>query len=361
MSGNGRKVFASSKVGNHHERVEAYLRGERIYPITMELDLTQCCTRACPQCPYSAPRRAGLTVSIPFLERLFAVLCPHTPGLILSGGEATIVPHFPETVALARANGFQEIAVISNGTCLHAPRVQEALLEHVTSVRISLNDWQERDSTAFVEVLKQIEKLRERVAREGSRLEIGAAMLTRTEIIPRLKSVALQALGAGVDWLYFHPFCVDWEEPRPRQADQAGVLEAIAELRSVAPDPSKIQTPYERYASEPLHFKKLHGAHFLIQVGADGVNYAGPECKYREGYALLDLNRYLKEDFLWHPQRIERLEAMNSETYESIGTRHRPPMFSHYIEQLIRHRAEAVEGDLERPVNREAFLYPEII
>jgi hypothetical protein len=359
MAGNGRKVFASSKVNNHPERVEAYLRGERIHPVTMEVDLTQRCTRACPECPYSAPRRAGLTLQLPFLKRLFSVLCPHTPGLLLSGGEATSVAHFPETVALARTSGFREIAVITNGTRMHVPRVQEALLEHVTSVRVSLYDWQEGDSDSFLEILKRIEHLRNRVEREGSHLEIAAAMLTRTQMVPRLESVALQALRAGVHWLYFHPYCTDWEKERPRQADQTGVLQAIEALRASAPDASKIQTPYERYSSEPLFFSKLHGAHFLIQVGADGVNYAGPECKYREAYALLDLNEYLKDDFLWHPQRIGRLNAMNSDTYLPIGTKHRPPMFSHYIEQTIRQRAGG--GGEKPPADTEGFLYPEII
>lgn len=359
MARDDRRVFASSKVSHHPDRIEAYLRGERVYPVTMEIDLTQRCTRACPECPYSTPRQAGLTLQLPFLKRLFAVLCPHTPGLLISGGEATVVKHFPETVALARASGFKEIAVISNGTRLHVPSVQDALLEHVTSIRVSLYDWQEGNAASFLKTLRSVESLRARVEREGSRLEIGAAMLTSTEVVPRLRPVAMQALGAGVDWLYFHPHCTDWERDRPRQTDQTGVLQAIAELRATLRDASKIQTPYERYSSEPLTFGKLHGGHFLIQVGADGVNYAGPECKYRKPYALLNLNEHLGEDFLWHPERIRRLEAMNSSNYLPIGTRHRPAIFSHFIEQTMRLRTA---GSATRSLGAgEVFRYPEII
>ena len=154
------KIFAPSKVAIHRERIEAYLRGENIYPVTIELDLTQRCTRACPACPYSAARSAGLTLELPFLDRLFSILGKNTPGLVLSGGEPTSVPHFPETVALAKEKGFREVAVISNGSMLHLPEVQAALLEHVTSIRVSLYDWQEGDSAYFVETLTKIRNLR---------------------------------------------------------------------------------------------------------------------------------------------------------------------------------------------------------
>jgi hypothetical protein len=327
-------VFAPSKVDVEHEKIEAYFRGERIYPTTIELDLSQICSRACPGCPYAASRKAGLTLQLPFLDRLFSILGPHTPGIVLSGGEPTIVPHFGETVALARKRGFREIAVISNGGDIHVPAVQDALLEHVTSIRISMYDWQDGISASFTDTLKKIEALRNRIEKEGSRLEVGASMLTRSGLNHRYEPVGLRALQSGIDWLYFHPYCVDWDTPCPVQDDQAGVLEAIENLKQKAPATACIQVPFERYHSKPLFFEKLHGAHFLIQVGADGVNYLGPECKYEEDAELLDLNQYLEDDFLWHPKRLQRLNEVNSDNYRFIGTKHRPPMFSDYIQRL---------------------------
>lgn len=359
MTKNNSKIFAPSKVGLHYDRLDAYLKGERIYPVTMEMDLSQRCTRSCSECPYSIKRRPGLTLQLPFIEKLFGILGPHTNGIVLSGGEPTYVPHFPETVALAKAKGFREIAVISNGTRLHLPEVQDALLEYVTSIRVSMYDWQVGESGSFLRTLKKIEFLRNRAEKEGSKLEIGAAMLTRKEWNHRLKPVGLRVLKSGVDWLYFHPYCIHWDIDRPVQADQSGVLEAIEDFIKSAPSGSNIQVPYERYSKEPLFFKTLHGSYFLIQVGADGINYAGPECKYDEEYALLDLNKYLEDDFLWHPQRIGRLKKINSANYSTIGTRHRPPVFSDYIEKII--AARAVKKECEPSVEKDLFLYPDII
>jgi hypothetical protein len=343
-----------------HSKIEAYLNGERIYPTTIELDLTQLCTRCCSGCPYGVSRQGGLTLQLPFLDRLFGILGPHTSGIVLSGGESTIVPHFPQTVAMARKKGFKEIAIISNGGNTHLPEVQDALLEHATSIRISLYDWQEDDSEYFLTTLRKIGALRDRIDKEGSKLEIGASILTRTEWNHRYQAVALQALESGIDWLYFHPYCVDWDKRCPVQADQRGVLEAIEELKEAAPDDANIQVPYARYDKEPLYFEKLHGSHFLIQVGANGVNYAGPECKYEEDFALLDLNEYMEDDFLWHRQRTERLNAIRSDDYRFIGTKHRPPMFSDYIQRIIDLRRDGKDVNiLHEPSDH--FSYPGII
>jgi hypothetical protein len=360
MKDNQSKIFSPSKVNGNHQKIEAYLRGEKIFPTTIEMDLTQLCTRSCSGCPYSASRKPGLTLQLPFLDRLLSILGPHTPGLVLTGGESTIVPHFPETVALARKKGFKEIAVISNGANIHRPDVQDALLEHVTSIRISLYDWQENDSESFRYTLRKIEELRNRIEQQQSKLEIGASLLTRTEWNNRYAPVGVQALNAGIDWLYFHPYCVDWDKEYPAQADQTGVFDAIEKLKEIAPQDANIQIPFERYSEKPLYFEKLHGSHFLIQVGADGINYAGPECKYEKDAELLNLNDYLEDDFLWHPQRLKRLSEINSDNYRFISTRHRPPMFSDYIEKLSQLRDGNSKGE-GRQESFDRFAYPSII
>ena len=335
MSNEKKKVFSPSKVMFNRERVEAYARGESVFPVTMEIDLTQKCTRNCPQCPYGAVRSPGLTLSFSFLERLFGILGPQTSGLVLSGGEPTSAPDFPKIIALARRTGFKEIGVITNGSLLHKPEIQDALMEHATSVRISLYDWQEGETPYFRQELQNLENLRKRIDIEGSSLEIAASMLTRSRWIERIEPVGRAALSTGIHWLYFHPFCVKWDTPYPIQAKQDGVVEAVEAFKERYGKNGEIQFPYERYERYPLEFEMLHASHFLIQVGADGVNYAGPECKYEKDYALLDLNVYLKDDFLRHPDRLAKIEKIRSENYRPIGTRHRPPIFSTFIQSFI--------------------------
>jgi hypothetical protein len=239
---------------------------------------------------------------------------------------------------MARKKGFKQIVIVSNGANIHRPEVRAALLEYATSIRISLYDWQENDSESFRNTLKKIEDLRNSIEKAGSKLEIGASMLTYQELNHRYGSVGLQALNAGINWLYFHPYCIDYDTGYPTQANQAGVLEAIEKLKQIAPKNANIQVPVERYSEESLYFEKLHGAYFLTEVGADGIIYAAPECKYDKDAEILNLHSYLKDDFLWHPQTFKRLNETNSDNYRFIGTKHRTPIFSDFIQKAIQLR-----------------------
>jgi len=338
MTDHESKVFTPSKVTVEHQKLEDYLNGEKIFPTTVEVDLTQMCNRSCSGCPNRQSRRQGHTLQFSFLDRLFSILGPNTPGIILSGGEPSIFPFFAETVSMARKKGFKQIVVVSNGANIHHPEIQAALLEHVTSIRISMYDWQEDDSESFRNTLKKIEGLRNSIDKEGSKLEIGASILTRQEWNYRYLPVGLQALNAGINWLYFHPYCIDFDTGYPTQADQKGVLEAIEKLKEIVPQNANIQVPVERYSKKPLYFDKFHGAYFLMEVGADGILYAGPECKYDKDAEILNLHSYLKDDFLWHTQTLKRLNETNSDNYRFIGTKHRTPIFSDFIQKVIQLR-----------------------
>ena len=117
-----------------------------------------------------------------------------------------------------------------------------------------------------------------------------------------------------------------------------------------------IQFPQARYEISQLQFSRLHGAHFLLQVGADGIVYAGPECKYDKDYALLDLKENLDDDFLDKSERRSKINAINSSNYKYIATRHRPPMFSDYLEQT------KPDPSISRPEkSSEQFLHPSLI
>ncbi len=57
---------------------------------------------------------------------------------------------------------------------------------------------------------------------------------------------------------------------------------------------------------------------------------------------------------------MRRLHELNSDNYSYIGTRHRPPMFSDYIQKLIRKQKQGRNGaQTEDPA--VTFSYPSII
>lgn len=344
-------VAGPEKVAAEPAKLAAYLRAEPIFPTTLELDLTTACTRSCPECP-STTAPLQRTLDRATLDWLLGSLDGRAPGLLLTGGEPTMAPLFPEALALARRRGFREIAVVTNGGCLDEIEVLAALLAHASTIRLSLYDWAgEAGMAATAATLARIAALRERIDREGSALRIGVSALTSTARAGRLTELATAVHDAGAHWLYFHPLCRKWGQGAPELDDQDGVLETIAAIGASMNGGFAVGACPERYASGELRFSGYHAAHFLLVVGADGCNYLAPEVKYQAPHVIADLAAR-PADPLGDPARLERIRAVRSESYPAVGSRHRGILYSDWIER-------ALAAGVSEP--RRAFTFPYIL
>ena len=326
------RVAGPAKVAGEPGKLAAFLRGEPIFPTTLELDLTTACTRSCPECP-STTAPVQRTLDRETLDWLLGELAGRTPGLLLTGGEPTMAPLFADTLALARQRSFAEIAVVTNGGCLHEARVLDALLAHATTIRLSLYDWAgPTGMAATADTFRRIAALRERIDREGSGLRIGVSALTSSQRVPRLAALARAVRDAGAHWLYFHPLCSKWGQGAPELDDQGGVLEAIDSIAAALANGFLAGTCPERYAQGELLFSGYHAAHFLLVVGADGCNYLAPEVKYQDAHVIADLSQRPAAP-LAASSRLGRIAAIASDTYPARGSRHRGILYSDWLER----------------------------
>jgi len=327
-------VAGPSKVAAEPEKLDAYLRGEPIFPTSLELDLTTECTRACPECP-STTAPVQRTMSGELLEWLLGELGGRTPGLLLTGGEPTLAPLFSQALALARRRGFREIAVVTNGSRLDLPEVFEPLLEHVTTIRLSLYDWTGDEGVARAdETLRRITALRELIDRSDSRLRIGVSALTSTTRAARLAELAAAVRDAGAHWLYFHPLCRKWGQGTPELDDQDDVLDVIDRIGASMNGDLFVCACRERYVPSALRFDGYHAAHFLLVVGADGQNYLAPEVKYQPEHVIADLTRR-PSDPLHDPRRVAAIAGVHSAAYPARGSRHRGILYSDWLQSRL--------------------------
>ncbi|MBC8450029.1 MAG: radical SAM protein [Chloroflexi bacterium] len=352
------EMASAFKVAYHREKLEAYLRGEMIFPATLELDITSACNRNCPYCP-STTRLASYDLTIDFIERLFSHLEGQTKGLLLTGGEPTMAPTFPDVLRMARKRGFADVAVVTNGTLLTEERVAAALLAYASTIRVSLYDWSSESCEELYPTLKRIEALRSRIDREGSSLQIGVSALTSRENADGLGAVTREAASAGAHWIYFHPMCIRWDAGSPTRVDQTDVLAKIEERRNGQPDGFEVFAFDERYADRAIEFNGYHAAHFLLVVGADAMNYLGAEVKYQPQHAIADLAGQWYDGFLWQKQRLKRIQSVNSKTYPAIDSRHRGMLYNDLIEKLMKRNRDDLDVMLTMSPN--GFMFPHIL
>lgn len=353
-----KKIASPLKVAYHQKKLAAYLRNEPIFPVTLELDITSTCTRSCKDCP-SSRSSFQQSLSFDFITNLFQSLEGQTRGLLLTGGEATMSPLFPDTLALARKTGFEDIAVVTNGMLLDKDRVAEALLEHASTIRLSLYDWDQGTCHGIEPSLRRIEALRNRIDRAGSGLQIGISVLTSRTLNQRIGEVSDAVRRAGAHWIYYHPKCTGWKDARLEPFDQAGVLDTIDHYRETTGNHFNVFVCPSRYDDSNLSFDGYHAAHFLMVIGADGKNYLGAEVKYQDRFVLADVAGQWQSDFVHQAERLRKIAAMNSAAYSALKSRHRGVLYNDYIEKLKRQPSpQAADGYHE---NGDEFLFPHIL
>jgi len=328
------QVASSHKISQHKEKLKAYLRGEHIAPVTLELDITSKCTRVCEDCP-SSRSPIHMELSLPFLDELFSSFEKDTKGLLMTGGEPTLSPDFGKALKLARARGLEEIAVVTNGSLLDQPLVLDALLEHVSTIRVSMYDWAPESCGGIIPILEKIELVRKNIENTHSSLQIGISALTSEERVPRLAELTALVRKAGADWIYFHPMCTGWGNGHLKPVSQRGVVEEVQRIKSANTHLEfNVHISDNRYIDEPIHFEGYHAAHFLLVVGADGKNYLGAEVKYQPDFAICDIRDVGVGNFLRNGQRLQKIESVHSDNYTALLSRHRGVLYNGLIESV---------------------------
>jgi diphthamide synthase subunit DPH2 len=108
-----------------------------------------------------------------------------------------------------------------------------------------------------------------------------------------------------------------------------------------------------------VDFSAYHAAHFLLVIGADGVNYLGAEVKYHPQYAIIDLSSQWTDDFLGQEERLKRIKTITSQTYPAVASRHRGVLYNHLIQDLINRGQRTL--DEKTAAFAAASIFPHIL
>lgn len=148
-------ILDGTKVGWWRDRVEAWERGEKIAPVTMDVAWTRKCNAACTFC-YAQMQASdgGVITEKHALEFLDDAAEIGVKGIsLISDGESTVVPFYERSIRHAAQLGIK-VGVGTNGVRLKR-RVLENILPHLSYLRFNF-------SAGDMERYKQIMGLKER-------------------------------------------------------------------------------------------------------------------------------------------------------------------------------------------------------
>jgi MoaA/NifB/PqqE/SkfB family radical SAM enzyme len=132
-------ILDGHKILWHRERLEAWLRGERVAPITIDCSLTRKCTYRCAYCygqlQSNDEKKMTKDVVFRFLDDAAEIKVKAIS--FVSDGESTCSPYLYDAILRAKSNGL-DMALGTNGYLLKDERLEE-ILPCLTYLRFNIS------------------------------------------------------------------------------------------------------------------------------------------------------------------------------------------------------------------------------
>jgi MoaA/NifB/PqqE/SkfB family radical SAM enzyme len=291
MEVNPRQSFHldTTKIAYHKERVEAWHRGERVAPITIDMALTQKCSFACTFCYAGLQQNPSSPVSWETYENFLddCVEIGHKKGegvrgiSLVSDGESTENPDYYRFLLKGKGNGI-DMALGTNGFKISQEEVP-GLVDSLTYIRFNFNA---ADPNAYAQIMgtsiknysSVVQTIREfvKIKKERkSNITIGLQMVLLPEYADQVIPMALLGRELGVDYTVIK-HCSDDESGRLGvdyswyKSEFAIELLRIAE--SLSTSEYSVQAKWSKMMTgRDRKYARCYGTPLLFQMSGTGI------------------------------------------------------------------------------------------
>lgn len=335
----------------HRDRVEAWRRGERIAPITIDCALTRACSYRCVYCygqlQENPARPMTRDVICRFLDDAAEI---GVKGVsFVSDGESTCSPHLYEAILRGRANGL-DMALGTNGFLLAEDRLAE-ILPALTYLRFNISAAQREryaaihgaPPAAFDKVLGTIRAC-VRIKRElRLATTIGLQMVLLPEFHDQILPLARLGAELGADYLVIK-HCSD-DEQASLGVDYAGYEQLTAVLGAaerLSTANYQVSVKWSKLLSGGKRgYRQCWGPPFIVQLSGSGL-VAPCGMLFNARYHRYHIGNIADTSFkaLWEGERYwEVMALIASEQFDaqtmcgSLCLQHKVNEFLHELRQ----------------------------
>lgn len=322
-------ILDGHKLHWHRERVEAWLRGERVAPITIDCALTRACTYRCTYCygqlQENDVKRMTKDVIFRFLDDCAEIGVKAIS--FVSDGESTCSPHLYDAILRGRANGL-DMALGTNGYLLKDERLEE-VLPALTYLRFNISAaTPERyaeihgcDSSAFGKVIATIRKSVAIKQRAALDVTLGLQMVLLPEFRDQILPLSDLGRELGVDYFVIK-HCSD-DEKASLGVDYAkyfDLVDLLKEAEARSTDTYLVKAKWSKILSGGKRsYSRCFGPPLIMQLSGSGL--VAPcgmlfNDKYRKYHIGNIVDTPLKE--LWKGERYwEVINLIASEQFDA--------------------------------------------
>lgn len=270
-----------TKIAWYRDRVEAWQRGEKIAPITMDVAWTRKCNAACNFCYAQLQSSEGEVITkqnaLDFLDDAAEI---GVKGIsLISDGESTVVPWFDETIEYGGKLGLQ-IGMSSNGVRL-TKKVLERILPHLTYLRFNFSGGdrkryaeimglQQRDYDRVVQNIKDAMAIKRR---DNLPVNINMQMVMLPQDADQIMPLAKLAKELRPDYLIFkHTADSRDGDLGVDYAKYDKLFPVFQEAESYSDESFRVAVKWSRLQDEGRRdYKRCYGPPFILQMSGNGL------------------------------------------------------------------------------------------
>ena len=266
----------------HKDRVDAWLNGERIAPITIDCALTRACTYRCIYCygqlQKNDEKRMTRDVIFRFLDDASEIGVKAVS--FVSDGESTCSPHLYDAILRGKSNGL-DMALGTNGFLLKDERLEE-ILPALTYLRFNISAG---DEDRYAEIhgckrncyFKVINTIKEcvRIKNENSLdVTIGLQMVLLPEFQDQIIPLANLGKELGVDYFVIK-HCSD-DEKGSLGVDYSKYFEMVNVLKKAeevySDNKYLVKAKWSKILSDgKRNYSRCYGPPFIMQFSGSGL------------------------------------------------------------------------------------------
>ena len=274
-------ILDGTKLAWHKDRVDAWLRGERIAPITIDCALTRACSYRCVYCygllQSNDEKRMTRDVVFRFLDDAAEIGVKAVS--FVSDGESTCSPHLADAIVKGRANGL-DMALGTNG-CLLKESDLSRILPALTYLRFNISAADPKryceihgvTEKAYAAVLANIRRCVEIKRRDHLEVTLGLQMVLLPQFEDQIIPLAKLGRELGVDYLVIK-HCSD-DEKGSLGVDYGGyfaLVDKLKEAEALSADSYQVKAKWSKILSGGKRaYTQCFGPPFIMQFSGSGL------------------------------------------------------------------------------------------
>ena len=280
---NNKIILDGHKLFWHKERLDAWLRGERIAPVTIDMALTRACTYKCKFCYATLQdndaKRMTRDVIFRFLDDAAEIGVKAVS--LVSDGESTVSKHLYDAILRGKSNGL-DMALGTNGYLLQ-DEMLETILPCLTYLRFNFSA---QDPDRYAEIMgcqvsnyhKVVNTIKESVRiKKANNLDVtlGLQMVLLPQDFDQIVPLAGLGKELGTDYTVIK-HCSDDEAGSlgvdyERYYDD-NVINALKEAESYSNENYLVKAKWSKILSGgKRNYNKCYGSPFIFQISGSGL------------------------------------------------------------------------------------------